>query len=284
MFKVLAAAYPDQPQHRLDLSVCHNDLGELFRTLANNPEQAEGNYEMSLKLQVELLKSDPNNPEYQRELTRSHNNLGLLLTNVNRHDEAEKLLMTAINGLEKLAESFPEVSEYRSDLARSNINLGILLRKKQRPAESETAYKKSIQLLDVLVSQHADNHDFRYKLAMSRFNLGNLLQETDPKNRLTHAERIHLEANTELKKLKDDYPGIPLYCQELANSYISLGVVQANLGRKEESWKTLENARTSLDDIMDQRSGYAEYQSLYGIALRSHVCTHLGPSYVQFPS
>jgi tetratricopeptide (TPR) repeat protein len=84
-----------------------------------------------------------------------------------------------------------------------------------------------------LAEKDAANRDYRHEWGVARNNLGNLLAEVPSLARrgcetdLERAEVEHVAAVQLFTKLRNEAPGVPVYRQELANSYNSLGTVLA---------------------------------------------------------
>ena len=72
----------------------------------------------------------PGVTEHQNGLARSHNNLGILLSETGQPSEAREAYEAALAIWQKLAEGHPTVTAYQSNLAASHANLG-------QPAESD---------------------------------------------------------------------------------------------------------------------------------------------------
>jgi tetratricopeptide (TPR) repeat protein len=90
-------------------------------------DEAKRKYEQAIALWEKLVAEFPTVPDYRRdwvsELARSHNNLGALLRDTGKRDEAEEQYRSSLAIREKLVAEFPTVPDYRSDLASSHNNL-----------------------------------------------------------------------------------------------------------------------------------------------------------------
>jgi eukaryotic-like serine/threonine-protein kinase len=90
-----------------------------------------------LDLQRRLAADFPNRPEFRRELARTNNDLGVLLHETGRLEEAEASYGVALDLQRQLAADFPSRTEFRQELAASHNNLGDLLRGTGRLKEAE---------------------------------------------------------------------------------------------------------------------------------------------------
>jgi len=116
MFDQFLDANPDDVRAQFYLAISHNDLGELLRM--TSPSEAERHYSHALRLQQQLEQQSPRDASYLRELNRTRNNYGLLLTETSRFEEAEVVLDLGIRSLEGLIPSLPPKSRIRGRMPR----------------------------------------------------------------------------------------------------------------------------------------------------------------------
>jgi tetratricopeptide (TPR) repeat protein len=269
MFEQLTAKVPNDPEHRHLLAISYDFLGELLRQGGTDLQAAEQHYRDALRIQDDLVRDNSARRDFRRERTRSHNNLGILLMDTGRNEEAEHSFTSAIEGLEQLVAENPSLGAFQADLARAYINRGVLARKQKRVSHAEQAYAKAVGILGELVAAHPEEREYRYKWAVSYLDLGNLLLEETPRfdDALANCET----ANQLLRALEAAFPAIPLYCRELANSYISLANVHARAGDLDAARDAFEQALKHLDELAvnfaDLAKGDAAYHSLHGITL-----------------
>lgn len=103
---------------------------------------------------AERLAADfPAVPEYRKVLATAHNNLGLLLTSLEKGPEAEQQYRNALAIRERLADEFPNVPEYRVLLGGSYCNFATLVRDSGRPEESLGWFEKAIRTLTAVFEQ-----------------------------------------------------------------------------------------------------------------------------------
>jgi serine/threonine-protein kinase len=265
-FERLRDQSPGDLEVKRQLGLSHSMLAELFRRTA--PKEAQGHFETALNLQEELHQSLPDDLEIRQELSLTLNNLGLLLTETGHFAKAEAALTSAIGHLLALVDKSGKAHECLADLGRCQINLGVLLRKQaERAGEAEIAYRDAIRNLERAVELAPENREYRHRSAIARLDLGNLLLQGKPEEALE--ETLH--ASAQLRKLCEDFPSIPLYWQELANSLNSEANVLAGLARLDDAKQRLEEANGVLDelarDFPEHTASVAEYQSLKGIVL-----------------
>jgi len=201
-------------------------LGNKFNE-SNDPSKAVKCYEKAIEI----------NPEN----SATHNNLGNLLDDLKRFEEAETEYRKAI-------EINPEYSE-------AHYNLGVLLQKRERFEEAETEYRKAIEINPEYSEAHYnlgnllkkrerfEEAETEYRKAIdinpeyseAHNNLGNLLKKR---------ERFE-EAETEYRKAIDINPE---YSEAMAN----LGIMYIQMGEKAKRCKWLKKAMEKKDKLPDK--------------------------------
>src|SRR5262249_28053444 len=92
----------------------------------SNPTAAEQAYRRALDLRGGLATSHPETRDYRDNVGRTCLNLGGLLLNNSRLQEAEPFALRAVEEEDKLAAKFPAEVRYRYHLALSLNNLGLI--------------------------------------------------------------------------------------------------------------------------------------------------------------
>jgi tetratricopeptide (TPR) repeat protein len=246
------------------LGIAYDYLGELHRS-DDAIDDAEKAYHRALDIQRTLVEEDATAPEFRQELSRTHNNFGLLLTGTNRTVEAEDHLKQARQLLDQLVQSFPEDGVYQEELARTNINLGVLWRKTGEIEKAKQAYEFAAKRLEAVVQQFPNVHDYQYKLGVSLVNLGNLLAQESPASKLAGEKYQH--AIQLLEELAAAYPRIPLYRKELANAYNSLALLYARQENRQRADDYSQKAQSAFEQLLADSPDVPEYKSLLGMTL-----------------
>jgi serine/threonine-protein kinase len=115
---------------------------ELLR--ANEAKQA---YERARGLFEALVKAHPHVHEYQNDLARTYNHLGIVLYALGKREEALKQYHQSRDLKQKLVNAHPEVRGYQVDLAATCCNLGHLLRDTGKPRDSLSHFDQAVKLL-----------------------------------------------------------------------------------------------------------------------------------------
>ena len=262
----LAAEHPDEPDYRLALAESYNFLGEVFRPV--DRPQAEDDYRHALGVLGELCAQYPDRARYREVLANAHDNLGILLKDGGHRPEAEKAFRQATALL-----AGGDSRESRHLLARVDLNLGPVLQELGRPAEAEQAYQEAIRLQNDLVREQEEDPDFRYELAVTYNNLGFLLEEVargtavlagmprlcehnlgilvEEVRRYADAERAYAEALKQLERLVANFPGVPDYRKNRANTRSNQAIVLFRLGARPEAEAAWKAALDDYDYLLD---------------------------------
>ncbi len=263
----LAEDYPEDPDYPHYLAICHNDLGELLRGTSDPEGEAEKHYLRALSLQKGLVDRFPGVPRYRQEWARTSNNHGLWLSENGRLRAAQAEYGASIGHLQELVRRYPQEPEYQQDLARGYHNRGNLMAAKDK-REAENDYLHAIKYLKDLPGGARRAQNRRFKLALVFVCHGNLLLGLGP-GRYKEAEGSFRQAQVLLKALVNEFPRIPIYQEELANSYNSLAVLLGFEGRLQEGGASGASASRIFAALVRDFQGkhVPKWQSLWGMSL-----------------
>ncbi len=270
LFEELKEQSPGDPQLQFLWANSHSMLGETLRK--SSPDEARFHLETAIATQKQLHDRLPDQPQYRKELSRTQNNLGLLLTETGDYVAAEQSLASAIVHLRQLSRSAGLSQERQSgllaDLGRSQINLGVLLRKlPARSTEAKPAYQDAMKNLERAGELAPDNREFRFRLAVAIVDLANVfLAEGD--EGVKQALELARLATKKFFVLSEEFPGIPVYRYEQANAGNTTAVALATLENYEEASAEFELADQVLiqlqEDLPDFSRAEARFHGLKG--------------------
>jgi tetratricopeptide (TPR) repeat protein len=265
--KALVEDFPTVPFYQHDQALTLQDLGillkdtgrlqEVVRTQGSGgisadqghaappllPASAEEAHRLAIEIRKKLAERFATYREYNQALAHSYSNLGGLLSEIGRREEAEKEHNEALKLREELANDFPNVPVYRQEQARTLNNLAVLLsydslgvplKEGTRPsgidrkAEAETKHREALKIREKLVSDHPNAPSYRQELVVSLNNLGTLLKDMDKSNR-EKAEGLYRRAVKEAEQLIKFNLS---YKEDLASGYSNLGALLNESGHK----------------------------------------------------
>jgi serine/threonine protein kinase len=110
-----------------------------------------------------LARSQPNVLDYREELARNRVNLGLVLSGMARHADAEETFRLAVVEYEAMVESRPAMARCRADLATARLHLSQALAALRRPDEAAVVRLAAVADYDWLMATNP--HDYHTNLA-----------------------------------------------------------------------------------------------------------------------
>jgi tetratricopeptide (TPR) repeat protein len=136
---------------------------------------AEKAFRQAMNLGEKLVAEAGNVTRYRLELARSYDNLGIVLAELHKPEEAETAFRKALPHQAKLADSSPQVAEYRLELATTRFHLGNLFRLQRRPDQALPWYDQALVLLQPLHQQQSDDPATRDLLSRTHWGRAQVL-------------------------------------------------------------------------------------------------------------
>ncbi|HUV83525.1 MAG TPA: tetratricopeptide repeat protein, partial [archaeon] len=155
-------------------------LSAIFWTTAS-VMQSKGMFDESLRLhtaalniQEELVKFDP---FFNTWVATTLNNLGALLFDMGRPEDAKTRYERALEMREALLAIDPQSSIYQSWVATTLNNLGTLLSDMGRPEDAKTRYERALEIYEALLVTDPQSSVYQSDVSMTLNNLGALLSD-----------------------------------------------------------------------------------------------------------
>ncbi len=224
---------PDNPGYARALAGSFQNMSSLLAK--TSPEEAIMYNQKAQEIYVKLGAKNPDVLELQHSRAILLNNLGTILLNGKKIDEAEDCHRQAIEILEQLTNKEPSFTSYRADLALSYNRLGRVQSQRGDDAAAIETYKTAIYWQDMLVRQDPRNATVHSTLGGIYHNLAVLLERAkqyeNAAEALRHAiklQRVAHEAAPQWSAFRD----------HLSQHYVTYGQVLRQLGRAEEAAQT----------------------------------------------
>jgi tetratricopeptide (TPR) repeat protein len=241
----------------------HHRVAKLWHKLGRR-EEAGAKYEQALAIREKLAHDFPAVAGYRRELSRSHNSLGVALVDLGRRMEAENHYRQALVIQDRLVDEFPTAPDYRKELAWTHNNLGGLLASMGKWSEAEKEHHQALALHENLAAEFPSLPDYRMGMADSHVGLAKLLCDL---GRQSEAEKRYREGLAIQEKLAIDFPSVPRFRNDLDNNRISLGAVLARMGRWADAEKELRQALAASEKLATEFPSVPDYRKFLA---RSH--------------
>jgi tetratricopeptide (TPR) repeat protein len=158
IYDKLVANYPNNVNYRIGQARCLQNFGPVLAN-SGRPEQAEATYRKALAL-LDTKNAGTQSHEELRLRAGVLNNLGELLVGLQRWQEGENTLRSAMSVFEGLTARKPAASEDRHNLAIAQNNLGDLLIKLDRSAEAGPLLDSSTAQFEKLVVEGPRSIDY----------------------------------------------------------------------------------------------------------------------------
>ena len=124
-------------------------------------------YREALAILDGLCKESPANPHYPEWQARTTSNLGLILTDTGKIEEAIETERKAVTVAEHITDTFLKLDA----LATCRNNLAEALEYAKRPAEAEPIFRQALGDYRTLASRFPNDIDYRWSVAMVLTNI-----------------------------------------------------------------------------------------------------------------
>ena len=128
-------------------------------------------YRASLAIRERLAQQDPNNAEWQRDLTVSHDRIGDMLAAQGEGAAALTAYRASLAIRERLAQQDPNNAEWQRDLSVSHDRIGDMLAAQGEGAAALTAYRASLAIRERLAQQDPNNAEWQTDVVVSCWKL-----------------------------------------------------------------------------------------------------------------
>jgi serine/threonine-protein kinase len=237
----LSAGYPNDPDYQRKLARYRNNKGMLL--MGSEPRDAEEEFQAAFEVQDKMAKQAPTVAGLQWERARTLSNLGAVLKEQNKFENALRKYEQARDALKQLADAFPAIPDYKSELAAVYSNLGVAQQNLGQMPEAEASFKESMQIYEQLEKFFPYRPDYPRRLSDVELSMS-LLQ--GKKNLLPEAEKWCVKSKDTLEKLVGQYPKVPEYQSTLA---LTLEFNSRLLNKEHD----LPKARKSAEDAIEHQ-------------------------------
>jgi tetratricopeptide (TPR) repeat protein len=179
-----------------------------------------------------LLSQDPNNNQWQHDLSVCYERIGDSQLAMGRQREALDAYQEALKGRRQLVENIPDNAGFQRDLAVSYVKLGDALVVGSRFDDARTAYEQSLAIEKKATDLGLSGQDWRHDLSISYERLGDLMAA---QNRLDDALAAYRESLNIRHNLTVDEARNSSWQRDLSISYERVGDVLATKGRQDDA-------------------------------------------------
>lgn len=166
------------PRVLSSMQILHTFQGDLCLRLGDSGGARE-HYETALEIARDLVRRDPDNTEWQRELSVSWDNIGVLRLRLGDGDGAWQAFEASLKIAKDLARTDPDNTEWQRDLSVSWSHIGDLRLRLGDEDGARQAYDASLQIRQDLARRDPDNTQWQHDLSMSWNKIGDLRLQLD---------------------------------------------------------------------------------------------------------
>jgi tetratricopeptide (TPR) repeat protein len=194
-------------------------LGDI-RVARGDLDAAMSNYRNAQTIAERATKADPDNVEWQRNLSVSYDNVGDLLMEQGESAEALASYRTSLTIAERLAKTDPDNTGWQQDLSVSYDNVGNALVAQGDLTEALTSYRASIAIRERLTKTNPSNAAWQRILSVSYTRVGDVLVKQDDLAEAIISYRASLAIR---ERLAQADPNNLTWQHDLSESYSKIG-------------------------------------------------------------
>ena len=257
--KKLSEAHPGLSRLQDDVAALYNDMAIVFVSQRNGEPEAMRLYREALAIRGKLVQAHPTVSLMKRRLASQHYNIGLVLANRGRWDDAiDSFRRSRAVDLE-LTRTNPSVAIYRQDLAKDLFSLAYVSRRLGRLTESADAYKGA---RGAGSGCHARNLPTPSTANHSPTVWSDSARLLETEGKLDEALASHREAVEILRTLVQDRPHVVPFRDKLAACQFSLADCLAATGRLDLARQVQHEALATRLELVRSEPGVNAYKDL----------------------
>jgi len=223
----LVADFPENPAYREALALHCNNYSS-----SAPPQDAPAIVSRGEEIMAGLVAEFPGNPQYRMNHAALLLNLGYVLVNAGRSDEAADAFDRSLEIGRKLVSAYPSEPDYLAQFAASQANLAGFRSRQGDLATGEELYRNCIASFERIVAGRPADHGSRAILATQCHHIGDLLSAQGRDGEAVPLFERSVEIN---RGVSGEFPSIALYQHGLASALHNLGEVLVKLDRTEEA-------------------------------------------------
>ncbi len=206
--------------------VLAHELGVIERA-SGNLEIALRHYRAYLSASERLSDAEPDNTEWQRDLSVSHNKVGDVLRDQGDLAGALQAFRDSLAIAERLAADDPSHAGWQRDLSVSHNRIGDVLRDQGDLAGGLQAYRASLAIRERLAADDPSHAGWQRDLSVSHEKIGDVLRDQGDLAGALQAFRDSLAIR---ERLAADDPSHAGWQRDMIASYAKLGTVEPGVG------------------------------------------------------
>jgi eukaryotic-like serine/threonine-protein kinase len=175
---------------QLELAAAYDKIGDIQggKNISHlgQRQKAKESYQKALAIRLALLRVEPANVNFQRQLSSSYTKQGDILWIEADPAASLEAYRQALALNQRLSKQWPDDLEIRFELAMSHQNVGYMLAATEQGAPGLENLRKAVAIMEELVSRDASNTKVQQELSVAYSREGNVLSKLLQK----HAEAL----------------------------------------------------------------------------------------------
>jgi len=274
---ILEASWKQHPENLIigrNLFLTYQQLGQLYENTGAYP-QAETLDREAISIGQNLSDAHLGGVQEILDLGDATENLGKLLTRLNRVDEAIAYTKKGMELREGLMKKYPDKEEYANSLLASDVNMVSALAGIGKIKEALPYAEQAAEIGERTFASHPEDPDAAFRLGASYNNLGGVYRLLGREAESVKAHRRALEIR---EKLAREHPTVVDYNLALSGSYINLGELAESDGNPKDAVDWLSKAEQTLRGILGQepKQATARYFLSYDYSWQARAFEDLG--------
>ncbi len=226
---VLELAY--QRDNLRDQMVSQNWLGDVYLRLGQLDEALDA-YQITHMLAQQLAAGDPNNSDWQRDLSVSYERVAGILEVQGEREQALAQYIKSLAIREKLAASDPNNSDWQRDLSVSYERVAGILEAQGELEQALTQYTQSLAISEKLAASDQKNRDWQRDLSVSFNRMAGILEA---QGELEQALAQYTQSLTIIEKLAASDPKNSDWQRDLSVSHEKVAGILEAQGEREQA-------------------------------------------------
>jgi non-specific serine/threonine protein kinase/serine/threonine-protein kinase len=208
---------------KAELAVAYNKVGPL----AFNESAAREAYGKALAINQSLVRAEPDNPRYRRQLAANYTSMATLLRDTGDSAGAVENARKAVAAIQSLVDTHPTDTSYRFSLADADQDLGKMLAQVGRSREALEAQQSALAIDEALYRRDPSNPMYRHAVMNNSLFIARLQANGGDDAAALARTRAALESAQALNALD---PSNTMYRRDLWICHFRLGEATAKLG------------------------------------------------------
>ncbi|WP_417841599.1 tetratricopeptide repeat protein [Terasakiella sp.] len=212
--------------------------------LVGDREDAHSNLQTVHQYMLARANRDPENTEWQRDLSISYNKIADVLRDKGKADDALSHYQKSLEIFLKLAKHDPENTEWQRDLSVSYNKIADVLREKGKADDALNHYQKSLEIRQNLAKHDPENAEWQRDLSVSYNKIAGVLRAKGKADDALNSYQKSLEIRQNLAKHD---PENTEWQRDLSVSYDKIADVLRDKGKADDA---LSHYQKSLEIVL----------------------------------